>query len=203
MPVLERALNACLAEDPAALARCTALAGRSIALVIRGPGLCFYLTAIPNGVIVSAVAPEQVEATVEASPLALMRLGLGQVPASDLMLSREMSITGDTTLGQAFRDLFLGLRLDWEEILSRYTGDVLAHQIGNLVRGGSHWVAGVQRTLEMNTAEYLQEESRLVVSGEALAGFARAVDEARMAVDRLEARLHRLQTAGRAGRQSS
>ena len=109
-----------------------------------------------------------------------------------LFFEGDVVITGDVALGQAFRDLLLAVDIDWEENLSRFTGDVLAHQLGNAVRSGQHWARQSRHTLKQDAAEYLQEEGRLLIAGDEMAGYLGAVDTLREDVDRLTARVQRL-----------
>jgi ubiquinone biosynthesis protein UbiJ len=74
-------------------------------------------------------------------------------------------------------------------------GDVTAHQIGNLVRTASGWGRKAAATLAANVSEYLQEESRDLVTRTELEEFLSAVDELRESADRLQARLERLPSA--------
>jgi ubiquinone biosynthesis protein UbiJ len=68
-------------------------------------------------------------------------------------------------------------------------GDVAAHQIGNLVRSASGWGRRAAATFAANVGEYLQEESRDLVTRTELEEFLAQVDELREAADRLQVRL--------------
>jgi ubiquinone biosynthesis accessory factor UbiJ len=66
-------------------------------------------------------------------------------------------------------------------------------QIGKLARGVTGWGLDAADRLSCSMAEYLQEESRELPSRAEVEGFLDAVDELAGAVDRLEARLGRLE----------
>lgn len=195
LPGVERALNTFVAQDEAAHARVAALAGRVIALHLRGTPVRVHLCPQDDGRIqVVDAAGRSADACIEASPLSLLRLSLAD-DSSKLFFEGDVVITGEVALGQALRDLLLAVDIDWEEELSRVTGDVVAHQVGNVVRGGQRWSRDARHTLEQDAAEYLQEESRLLVTREESGEFLDAVDSLREDVDRLAARVQRL--AGR------
>lgn len=80
------------------------------------------------------------DATISGSPLALMAM---HHPGnrSRSLFSGEVEIRGDAGIGQALQRILDDMDIDWEEMLSRYTGDVVAHQLGNLVRGANGWPA--------------------------------------------------------------
>ena len=85
-----------------------------------------------------------------------------------------------------------GIDIDWEEQLSRLSGDVLAHRLGTMVRGALDWGRRAKQSLERDVAEYLREETGLNPRQDEVESFVAGVDVLREAVDRLEARLERL-----------
>jgi ubiquinone biosynthesis accessory factor UbiJ len=105
-----------------------------------------------------------------------------------------VEISGDTHLGHQFGEFMAGLDIDWEEQLSRLTGDVIAHEIGNAARGLLDWGSRQTRTFEQNLQEYLQEELRMTPSRLEIEPFLADVDRLRDDVERLDARISRLQS---------
>ena len=85
------------------------------------------------------------------------------------------------------------LEIDWEEHLSRLTGDIIAHQIGNTVRGLFRWGERSAEHLGQDAADYLQEETDILPVPWEVEGFIEEVDTLRSDIDRLEARVKRLQ----------
>jgi len=81
---------------------------------------------------------------------------------------------------------------DVEEELSLLTGDVAAHRLGTLARGGQRWARRAAHTTLANLAEYLAHERRDLVSRNEGEQFLRGVDALRESVDRLQARLELL-----------
>lgn len=193
---VETALNRLLDLDPEAKARLTELAGRIVALEIRGWGLTLYLLPRADGIDVRPDFPAEPDTRLRGTPLALMQLGRGGG-----LFTGAVEIAGDTELGRRVQALFQDLELDWEELLSRVTGDVVAHQLGNLARGLHAWGRRAGRTLELDTAEYLQEEGRLLPARAEAEAFMTAVDDLRDDVARLEARLRRIETHRAANKQ--
>ena len=61
------------------------------------------------------------------------------------------------------------------------------------------WARKARRTAGENLAEYLQEESRDLVNACELDEFLQGVDAAREALDRIEARLARLEQRAKGG----
>ena len=83
--------------------------------------------------------------------------------------------------------------IDWEELLSRWVGDIAAHQLGKFGRSLREWAGETKRTLEMDISEYLREESDLVARQEDVAEFVDAVDTLRGDLDRLEESLKQIE----------
>ncbi|MDH4133684.1 MAG: sterol-binding protein, partial [Gammaproteobacteria bacterium] len=71
-------------------------------------------------------------------------------------------------------------------------GDPVGHEVGRVLRGAFAWQRRVGETLLRNSAEYFQEESRLLPVRSEVEGFLNAVDGLRADVDRLSARVQRL-----------
>ncbi|MBP6131472.1 SCP2 sterol-binding domain-containing protein [Thauera sp.] len=106
---------------------------------------------------------------------------------------RHVRIEGNAELAEALGFVFRHLRWDAEEDLARLFGDITAHR---LVEGGRKVVDEGRRSLERasgNVAEYLTEESTLLVPRKALPAFAEEVVALRDAVARLDKRVARLE----------
>ena len=187
---LEKALNQCLQLDPETLAQVTRLEGAVIALQVQGLGQAIYLVPTATGLRVQSVFEGTPDVTIKGGPFSLARLGLSEQPAS--VFGDGVEMEGDAHLGRKIQHILDSLDLDWEEQLSRVTGDVVAHQVGNTVRDFFGWGRKAADTFGLDVAEYLQEESRdLVVKGE-LKSFLDGVDVLRADVDRLTQRVQRL-----------
>lgn len=185
---LERLLNRALPRSVRARELCAQLAGRSLALEIRG----FARLRITCDGTALAVAPDAApaDATLSGGPLAL--LGLAG-PAPQALLQRgAVAISGDAELAQQFRELLGLLRPDPEEDLAGLLGDVPAHQLARLARAGAGWSAQAAGTTLRNLAEYLAHERAHLVPRHEGEQFLRGVDQVREGVDRAAARLELL-----------
>lgn len=191
LAAIEAAFNRYLALDPAALRRVGQLEGRVIAIELTGLDLCLFLLPGPRGVQVLSQYEGEPDARLTGTPLALMRMGLSD-DASRQLFAHEVEIRGDIELGQQFKHILDAIEIDWEEQLSRVSGDVAAHQIGRAARGLAGWGRQTADSLTRDLGEYLQEEARLVPSGAEVQRYLAEVDTLRADVDRLEARVQRL-----------
>jgi ubiquinone biosynthesis protein UbiJ len=189
---LEAALNRFLGLDPRSASRLSALQGRLIGLEILGLDITLYLAPGPAGIQVLGRSERPPDCMIAGSPLALARLGAARDRAGELFTG-GVRVSGDAELGQAFGEILADLDIDWEEQLSRLTGDVIAHQLGRGLRELIGWTARTRNTLGQDLQEYLQEELRLLPARGEVERFQDAVDELRDDMERLEARLVRLE----------
>lgn len=187
---LERALDLLLRQDPRALQRCAAMEGKVVALEITGFGLTLYFLPGPEGIQVLSQYGGEPDTRLRGTPMALAGMSLGG--RENALFKGDVEIRGDTDTGQQLQDILADTQWDWEEQLSRLTGDVVAHQTGELVRRASRSISAGRDTLERDLAEYLQEESRLLPSRSEVERFLSEVDRLRADADRLSARVERL-----------
>ncbi|HEY0720491.1 MAG TPA: SCP2 sterol-binding domain-containing protein [Gammaproteobacteria bacterium] len=187
---LEQTINATLALDPLTLRRLAALQGKVIALAISGTGLTLHIAPQTKGLRLMGAYDGEVDTTLRGAPLALLRMPMGR--SGEGLFTGDITLDGDVETGQQLQRILQGLDIDWEEHLSRLTGDVLGHQLGNVLRGVASFGRSAVSTFGLNLGEYLQEERRTLPARAQVEAFVAEVDELRMAADRLEARLKRL-----------
>jgi len=191
LSALERATNRLLELDPESMRRIEAMQGALVEVRVRATALRVYVEAQARELRITREAARAPDAIVAGTPFALLRsltAGSSGTPTS----AGELEIDGDTDAVAALRDLVRNLDIDWEEMLSRIVGDVIAHQIGNAGRAVREWSAESRSTLERNLSDYLREEAELLAGRSAAESFATAVDTLRADADRLELRLARL-----------
>ena len=193
---LETAFNAWLALDAQthgnARSRLQALQGKLICLHISNPDVQLYFLPTTDQVRVTTRYAAAPDVTIHGSALGLMRLSASN-DAGKAMLEHGIKIDGDMGLGNHFSQILREIDVDWEELLSRAVGDVVAHHLGQVVRNAQGWLGDSSHAMRLNTQEYLQEEARLVPADAEIRQYLDAVDTLRADTDRLEARLKRLE----------
>lgn len=194
LAALEAALNRALALDPETAGRLAELEGRVIAIELRGLEQTLYLLPTVDGVRLFGHYEAEPDTTLSGTPFALARVGMG--PAGAGLFSGEVTLRGDTELGQRVKAILGGMEIDWEEHLARYSGDIVAHQVGNLFRGLRDWGRQARTDLGRDLADYLQEERHWLPARSEVEAFGREVETVRDDVERLEARLRRLEQGG-------
>lgn len=188
---LEQVVNGALALDPDTLRRLARLTGKVIAIDIRGTGLTVYVAPQSNGLRLMGHYDGTVDTTLHGAPLSLLRMSAGK--AGEGLFSGDVTLEGDVETGQQLQRALHALDIDFEEHISRLTGDVIGHQLGNTVRGLADFGKHALATFGLNLGEYLQEERQFIPANAQVDAFINEVDHLRMAVDRLEARIKHLQ----------
>lgn len=187
---IETALRQYLRQDPAALQQSAALEGKIIAMHVSGLDIHLFYLPGADGIQVLGSYEGTADTTLTGGPLGYVRLFAES--REDAMFEGAVEIRGDTETGQKFQDILAAVNIDWEEQLSRATGDTVAHQTGRLISRARALFADSRATLAENITEYLQEEARLLPTHIEVQHFLDDVDLLRSDTDRLDARLQRL-----------
>jgi ubiquinone biosynthesis protein UbiJ len=182
---LQAAINAGLAFDPEIKQKLKPMTGRVIRVRLRLIERELFLFPNEDGIDIRADYDGEADTTLSGTPLALLKMGLSK-QAAPMLLKGEVSIEGDTRLGREFKKVLASLDIDWEELAARMIGDAPAHQLFKTLNGIRRWGEKSVRAVTDDVSEYLQEESRDVVSGPELNHFYQQVDELRDAVARIE-----------------
>jgi ubiquinone biosynthesis protein UbiJ len=195
LAAVESVLNRGIDQSIRASALCARLNGTSLELRIEG--FAPIRIAISSGRLALASGGGAAADTVIAGSLfALLepatRPGLAR--REDAAAPRErVQISGDAEIAARYRELLELARPDWEEELSRLIGDLPARRLSLAAQAALSWARRFARTAGANVAEYLQEESRALVSKPEVEEFLANVDELRETADRVEARLASLE----------
>lgn len=193
LSAIETAINAWLKLDDEALPRFAELDGKIIRLHITGLDLNLYFLPASSGIqVMGSYSSEEeggiVDATIHGAPMALMRLGTS-TNAGKTLLESDVEIDGDMRIAEKFSAILSEVDIDWEDHLSKLVGTIIAHQAGQVTRNAKGWIKDSAEKMQSNTAEYLNEESELIPTEAEVSDFINQVDEIRMAVDRLDARI--------------
>ena len=189
-PLLEEVSNRLLRLDPETLRRLGDLQGRVVCIEFRDLGRKIYLHPSESGFRLATESEQLPAVTLRGTLATFGRLGLGA--ETETLNAGELDIEGDAALGQRLQRILGNLDLDWEEPLARLFGDPLGHEIGRAARAAFAWHRRAFKTFGLNTAEYLQEEVRLLPVRYEVEMFLNGVDGVRADVDRLAARVRRL-----------
>ena len=200
LAAIESLLNRGIDQSLRARALAGRLSGTSMELCIAGLAPIRIAAFSGRLALARAGAPEagadagaDADAVIAGTPPALLELFARRGDSSAPRGSERVRITGDAEIAARYRELLELARPDWEEELSRLIGDLPARRVSLAAQAALAWARGFARTARANVAEYLQEESRALVSEPEVEEFLAQVDVLRETADRVEARIARLE----------
>ena len=188
---IEKAVNSLLAQDPHAMNSLAQFRSKLIEVQTphAGCSMRFVESGIRLGALHEGAVPEAADAIITGPAPALLKLLKdGERPLAD----SDIRIEGDAEFLLDLQQTLAGLDIRWEDLLQPVLGDVLTGSIGDAVAGARNWSRKAGVNIRRNLANYLQYEAGVMPTPEELEAFADRVDELRLRLDRLEARLERL-----------
>ncbi|HJU06886.1 MAG TPA: SCP2 sterol-binding domain-containing protein [Rhodanobacteraceae bacterium] len=191
---LERAFNRALKLDPDTQAALAKLDGRRIGVHLRGPEIAFDI-AVREGAL--RVQPPQGEESqqgktdlrVSATAASLLAMALsrnGETPPG------KVEMAGDAELARRMEKLARDFAPDFEAAFADVFGEVVGVAIARALREASQWLRQNAQHAVQDSADWLRDESRLVVPRGELDDFLDGVDNLRERAERLNARVNRL-----------
>ena len=198
---VERLLNHVIGLDPDSQARLKKLQGKSLQVRLRElpwPILLQFSQRIDLSIV------EQPDDLVKASCMLELNIETFQQlrdssNLTQLIQEQKLILVGDMYVAQSVSSLFQELHIDWEEELSQYVGDALAHQTFVGARSALHEAKTQIEAGRSKLSAQLLRADGLAVGATELAHFSDEVDQLRSASERLSARLLRLEMAAKVG----
>lgn len=157
---LESAINRVLALDENSAKRLRPLAGKRLALHLQE--LSQPLLFVFSQRIDILICDDEPDCLISLSVSTLPQL-TDSSQLTELIRQQKLSVRGDMQLAQDMSALFKELDIDWQEHVSRYTGDVVAHHLGRVVRDGSQWLSNKAALVKRQLRDALAEEKPVLV----------------------------------------
>ncbi|MFW2570122.1 ubiquinone biosynthesis accessory factor UbiJ [Legionella sp. 29fVS95] len=192
LKALQKAINHALALDDSMPAKIAALQGKVLEIIIAPLGVNFFIHFDQQQLELLADYEGRPDTIIHSSPLGLIRLSFLPVSKARSLFNDKIRLSGDVELGQQVKKLFDELDIDWEGHLAHFTGDVVAHQLGSLVRHGLAFKKQLGESLRNNLTDYLQEELAAVPPREEIDDFFNDIDKLALDVERLQAHINQL-----------
>lgn len=185
---IEYVINRILDLDPNLQELLNPLQGKIIHIIcLDMPKFNVFLSIDYKYLRITAQPAGEVVTTVSAPIVGFLSLVIQKQQAD--IRANQIKITGDLHVAEQLQNFFFQLDLDWEEALSTYTGDVFAHQAIYTLKQLRSLQKETHTSLEQMLIEYLQEESGILPTKCEIENFMHDVDQIRMDVDRIEARI--------------
>lgn len=182
----EKMLNAALRYDPATRIGLAQLEGKILAVQITAPALDFFVMPMDDELRLMGNWDGDVDTRITGSLFALAQLSQTEIHN---LKDSGVTVMGDLTLLADLQRLVKNLDIDWEEMLSQFTGDIVGHQAAQAMRAKFGWAKNRVQNAQRLTGEFLTEELKTLPGKPELEDFYRQVDDLRLAVDRAAARV--------------
>ncbi len=194
LKLIESAGNHLLALDPDFLEQLKPFYKKTFRIELIEPGLTIDLRPCPDGFIVEFEGPDEPEVTLRGSLWAFVQLSK-EGAHSDVFAQGRITMSGDAELGQAFQRVFGNLQIDWEELTSRFVGDMAARKLHRAIDDIGTWLKQSSRQFKENSGEYFQEELRVAPSKVEVDDMTDKIESLRSDAARLEARVAKLRNS--------
>ena len=110
-----------------------------------------------------------------------------------LIKNGTIEIKGDAHIASVLQNTLKEIEVDWEEIISKYTGDAVAYQISKGARALQAFGKRMGENFRQDLRDYLQDNAQVSATQAEVDQFIKDVDGTRALADRLEARLSKLE----------
>ncbi len=195
LKALQKAINQAMSLDEQMPNKLQTLNGKVLEMIITPLNVNFFIQFKESEMLLLDRYDSHPDTIIHSNPIGLIRLSLLPASKARSLFNDKVRMSGDIELGQNVKKLFDEMDIDWEGHLAHFTGDVVAHQIGTLVRKGIEFKKQFNQNMRQNVTEYLQEELRVFPSRNELEDFYNDVDELSLNVERLQAHVNQLLSA--------
>lgn len=187
----EKVCNKLIAMDPSAPARLTRLQGRSLAFRLKEWPASLVLMAA-DGQIVFNQHEDDVDCRIQTD-LASLRLLRDPSQLTRLIKADALQIDGDIQLAQQYSYFFQQLSPDWQQSLSGYVGDAMAHKLALTLSQLQRYLSSRIKALEQTSVELAQDELKLTPTAAEMMQFSDAVSQLIARVEILQQRISAIQ----------
>lgn len=186
LTALEKTINMALGLDSNRQANLEKLKNNTIKIELSSPPFSFYLCFTEDHIYAQQRCLGGPDLTICGTINAFVKMAANK---KDSSMPKEMEIMGSAHLAQSLQQFMADIDIDWEEHLSRLTGDTVATQIGRFVKKSMDMFKHQSKEFQLNVKEYFQEESSLLARHDDIEKFCYDVDELRNGVARLSAKI--------------
>lgn len=189
LPALEMIVNHALNADPDALARVASIKNQVVEINCTDWEMQFYVAIDSQGLQFhkqySGEANTIVRGTLNHFLHVLMKGG-----DTKTVFQYPIDITGNTHNIEVLRDAFKNIDIDFEEKLSYYLGDSIAHKLFFRLKKAKNRLKKSADNITEQTKEFIHCETKNLVSHKQVEQFYLDIAKLRDDVERMEARIN-------------
>ncbi len=191
----QQILSALVDSDPHIQKALNQFSGKAIQIAVSNPGFNVCLVFDEDNIRLNSLDAEAhgipTDAVIRGTLQELLRLLLDKSSSTSLVAS-DIEVSGDTQLVQDLFTTMNRLDLEWGDYLAPFIGDIATQELDRAAKSSNAWFQEARVNVHRNIDEYLKEEIRLFPHQNELNNFRDGVDDLRLRLDRLQARLEAL-----------
>ena len=189
---LNKIINRYLTLDPESKTQLQKLDGKTITIELIPIQFTFQMLFTAEGVELMSGDALAAEAKISGTPIGLTRAMFDKKNRQHFFVA-DLQIDGDAAFAHQVIALFDELEIDWEEHLSHFVGDIPAHHLHRAAQKIKSILKYTDDSMTQNVSDYVHEEKNWFPVREALDDFFSDIDNLRLDVDRLDARMQQLE----------
>lgn len=193
--LLGSVINRALALDSQASRRVEQLSGKRLRITCLEPAIDVWITVAGQRVTLAPASNDTdspVDCHLSGTLSAFIEL-LGAEDKAAAIINGDLQLRGNSQLLLDLYDSLQQTDLDWEYHLARLIGDVPAHLVGSISRDSWALLQQSRPAFARHLQEFLLEEGKLTPGRGEMEQFINGVQALSRRVERLQARIHRLQ----------
>ncbi len=190
---LELAINNTLELDSVSQKKISLLSGSVLEINCTTPSLQIFLSISGHAIHLSSHYEGEPDTCITGSSRSLLKLVFSK-DKNQNFYQPDIEIKGNIELARKLQEIVYELDIDWEYLLSHFIGDIPTEAISTGLNSARQTFKQAHESLLMDIDEYIHEEKKLFPTEKELKSFYNSVDEVRLKVDRVEARLENIQT---------
>lgn len=194
LPALETIVNRALKADPDSLAKITSIKNQVIEINCTDWNMVFYIAPHSQGLQFYKKAPGEINTIVRGTLNNFLHIFIKGADTKTIF-NYPIDIEGNTHTIEVLRDAFKNLDIDFEERLSHFLGDEIAHKLCLHLKTAKNTLKKSAENITDQTKDYIHYEARNLISTKQVEKFYANVAKLRDDVERTEARILQLKKA--------
>ena len=187
---IEPGINKLLAFDEQASQKLTKLENKSLSVCLTDLSVSIKLQVLNNKVQLSSNIDDY-DCLVTTSSQYLRSLSDAS-QLTKLIKQDNLELDGDLAIAQSFSDLLINNDIDWQELLSSYFGDAMAHKIATGIKILANNIKVKSKDMDYTLSTAITEELKLSPHYNEVSLFIDDVDSLSAKVDKLAATINKL-----------
>lgn len=185
--VAEPLLNKALAYDALSKAKLTKLEGKVFAVQLMDLPISFCMKVFNGKLLLSSYQTES-DCSIKVSSSQLNNIA-DAAQLTRMIKQDQLELDGDLSIAQAYSDLLMDNNIDWQELLSKYVGDGMAHRISQMLLNVKQLIQNKLTDMDFTISNLVTDEIKVSPNPIEVNDFIDSVDVLQSRTDKLDSLL--------------